>query len=127
MPSDLLYDSTIPNSGVEEPLNQTNGETSQFENSSVDHQLFSPPENDLSLLSSYYMDPRLQYLLSSSTNLSSNTLDILRDNNLTNTINPITNTLTSFPESPSSSSNPNSNTLNNSFNYSIFNDLLWQK
>jgi len=122
-----LYDSTISNSGVEEPLNQATGETSQFENSSVDQHLFSPPENDLSLLSQYYMDPRLQYLLSNSTNISSNTLDLLRDNNLSNTINPLTNTLKPYQESPSSSSNPNSNTLNNSLNYTLFNDLLWQK
>jgi len=68
------------------------------------------------------MDPRLQYLISNTNPLQSNVMDMLRPNN---TINP----LTSFSDTTTSTTtNPQTNNINDSFNYSsILDEMLWPK
>ncbi|ORX50688.1 hypothetical protein BCR36DRAFT_397383 [Piromyces finnis] len=127
LPSNLLLipnnSTASSNSTIVESLHQTGTEASEFENTSpLNQDLFSPSTNNLPLLSSYYMDPRLQYLISNNP-LSSNVMDILRPNNINNTINP----LSTFSDTTSTSTNSQSNNINDSFNYSLLDEMLWSK
>jgi len=64
-----------------------------------------------------FYDPRLQYLINPTSNtISPSIIDFL---NQSNTINPVTHSLSPFNNSPSTSSR------SNSLNYSLYNNMLW--